>query len=167
MILKTLACYLVPAWLLALPFAAVAEIYKCIEPSGARLFTSDPKEAKAKGCEEMNLGPPNTISTAKPPAQPTSKPATATPTPKNFPKVDNNTQKQRDNERRRILEQELSNEQKLLAQAQKELAEQESIRLGSERNYQRVLDRLEPYRKKVKLHEDNIANLNRELAGTK
>ena len=40
-------------------------------------------------------------------------------------------------------------------------------RLGSERNYQRVLERLEPYKKKVKLHEDNVANLRRELAGTK
>jgi hypothetical protein len=39
------------------------------------------------------------------------------------------------------------------------------MRLGSERNYQRVLDRLEPYQRKVKLHEDNIANLRRELAG--
>jgi len=164
MILKTLACYLIPAWLLALPFAAAAEIYKCIEPSGSKLFTSDPKEAKAKGCEAMKLGPPNTVST-NPPAKPASKPATATPS--NFPKVDNDTQKQRDNERRRILRQELANEQKLLAQAQKELAEQESMRLGSERNYQRVLDRLEPYRKKVKIHEDNIANLNRELANTK
>jgi hypothetical protein len=28
-----------------------------------------------------------------------------------------------------------------------------------------VLDRLEPFRKKVKLHEDNIANLKRELTG--
>ncbi len=41
------------------------------------------------------------------------------------------------------------------------------MRLGSERNYQRVLERLEPYKKKLKLHEDNIANLKRELANTK
>jgi phage shock protein A len=79
--------------------------------------------------------------------------------------VDGDTQKLRDNDRRKILEQELANEQKLLEQARNELAEQDSMRLGSERNYQRVLDRLEPYKKKVKLHEDNIANLRRELAG--
>ena len=86
-------------------------------------------------------------------------------TPPGFPKVDGETQKLRDNDRRKILEQELANEQKLLGQARNELAEQESMRLGSERNYQRVLDRLEPYKQKVKLHEDNIANLRRELAG--
>jgi hypothetical protein len=88
-------------------------------------------------------------------------------TPKDFPRVDSDTQRQRDNDRRKILEQERANEQRLLDQARKELSEQESVRLGSERNYQRVLERLEPYRKKVKLHEDNVANLTRELANMK
>jgi hypothetical protein len=81
--------------------------------------------------------------------------------------VDGETQKQRDIDRRKILEQELANEQKLLEQARSELAVQDSMRLGSERNYQRVLDRLEPYQRKVKLHDDNIANLRRELAGSR
>jgi hypothetical protein len=30
-----------------------------------------------------------------------------------------------------------------------------------------MLDRLEPYKKKVKLHEDNVANLRRELASAR
>jgi hypothetical protein len=47
------------------------------------------------------------------------------------------------------------------------LAAQEAVRLGSERNYQRVLDRLEPYKKKVKLHEDNIGNLRKELSSVR
>jgi hypothetical protein len=85
-------------------------------------------------------------------------------TPANFPRVDAQTQQSRDNDRRRILENELSSEQKMLEQARKELSEQESVRLGTERNYQRVLDRLEPFKKKVKLHEDNVANLRREMA---
>jgi hypothetical protein len=41
------------------------------------------------------------------------------------------------------------------------------VRLGSERNYQKVIERLEPYKKKVKLHEDNIASLKRELSATR
>ena len=150
------------ACLLALSPALQAEIYECMEPSGSKLFTSDPKEAKAKGCKAMNLGPPNTVSTSKPQSK-----SVSTPTPKDFPKVDKDTQKQRDNDRRRLLEQELASEEKLLAQAKKELAEQESIRLGSEVNYQRVLNRLEPFKKKVALHENNVANLKRELAGTR
>jgi hypothetical protein len=104
----------------------------------------------------LSVGPTNTVPGAKP--RPQAAPA-------GFPRVDGETQRQRDNDRRRILEHELANEQKLLDQARSELAVQDSMRLGSERNYQRVLDRLEPYRKKVRLHEDNISNLRRELAG--
>ena len=136
--------------------AAQAEIYECVDPNGNKRFTNIRSEAK--GCKLLEIGPINTVPAPK-------KPGTAGPA--NFPKVDPQTQKQRDSDRRRILEQELANEQKLLEQAQNELAEQESTRLGSERNYQRVLDRLEPYKRKVKLHEDNIANLRRELAGSR
>jgi len=85
-------------------------------------------------------------------------------TPSSFPRVDRALQRERDNDRRRILENELGNEEKLLAQAKKELAEQESVRRADEKNYQRVLDRLEPYQKKVRLHEDNVANLRREIS---
>ena len=142
--------------------AARAEIYECVDANGNKRFTNI--KAEAKGCKPMNLGSVNTVP-PPPKAQTPGKAPVATPS--NFPRVDTDTQRQRDSERRRILEQELGNEEKLLAQARKELAEQESVRLGSERNYQRVLDRLEPYKKKVKLHEDNVASLKRELAGVK
>ena len=79
-------------------------------------------------------------------------------------RVDSSTQRQRDDERRNILETELSAEEERLAQARKELAEQESIRQGDERNYQRVLDRLKPYQEAVAQHEKNIAALRQELA---
>ena len=150
--------------LVVIPFCARAEIYECIDQNGNKRFTNI--AAEAKGCKVLNVGPLNTApSTPVPPAG--SKPnAKAAPqaTPANFPRVDAQTQQSRDNDRRRILENELSSEQKMLEQARKELSEQESVRLGTERNYQRVLDRLEPYKKKVKLHEDNVANLRREMA---
>lgn len=136
--------------------AARAEIYECIDESGNRRFTNI--KAEARGCKQLNVGPVNSV-----PAPP--KPAAKGGTPASFPKVDAQTQQQRDVERRKILEQELANEQKLLEQARKELAEQESIRTGGERNYQRVLDRLEPFQKRVQLHESNIANLKKELSG--
>ncbi|MGL4408555.1 MAG: DUF4124 domain-containing protein, partial [Zoogloea sp.] len=44
------------------------------------------------------------------------------------------------------------------------LAEQEAVRYGDERNYQKVLDRLQPYKDKVQMHERNIEALRRELA---
>ncbi len=145
--------------LLALCVSALrAEMYDCTDPSGGRLFTNNSKTPGAKGCKLMDIPTVNTVPAS---AKPLGKSA---PTPANFPKVDADTQKQRDADRRRILEQELANEQKLLDQAQKDLAEQESTRLGSEKNYQRVLDRLDPYQKKVQLHENNIANLKKELS---
>ena len=55
-------------------------------------------------------------------------------------------------------------EQKL-AEAEKALAEQEAIRLGDERNYQKVLDRLQPFKDKVELHKRNIKALRREISG--
>jgi len=131
-------------------------LYECIDKNGNKRFTNITSEAK--GCKPMNIAPPSVVSSPKPAAK---------GAPANFPSVDAQTQKQRDSDRRRILDQELASEQKLLDQAQKDLEEQEAIRLGSERNYQRVLDRLEPFKKKVKLHEDNITNLKKELANTR
>ena len=135
---------------------AHADIWECVDESGNKRFTNIRSEAK--GCRMLHVSPPNTVPATKPQAR---------ATPPGFPRVDGETQKQRDIDRRKILEQELANEQKLLEQARNELAVQDSMRLGSERNYQRVLDRLEPYQRKVKLHEDNIANHRRELAGSR
>jgi hypothetical protein len=142
---------------------AAAEIWECVDDSGNKRFTNI--KAESKGCKLLSVSAPNSVPATKSPAK--GEPARPGPAPKDFPRVDSDTQRQRDNDRRRILEQEFANEQRLLDQARKELSEQESVRLGSERNYQRVLERLEPYKKKVKLHEDNIANLKRELANTK
>ena len=137
--------------------AGRADIWECVDESGNKRFTNIRSEAK--GCRMLHVGPTNTVPAPK------QQPARAAPP--DFPRVDGETQRQRDLDRRRILEQELAAEQKLLEQARNELAVQDSMRLGSERNYQRVLDRLEPYKRKVKLHEDNIANLRRELAGSR
>ncbi len=99
---------------------------------------------------------------------PATKPAkTTTPPPANFPSVDNNTQKKRDESRRKILEDELAQEQQLLFQARKALNEAESVRLGDESNYQKYLDRVQPYKEAVGLHEKNVAALKQELSGLK
>ena len=156
--------FLLIGFLLALFATALrADIYECVDPNGNKRFTNIKSEAK--GCKLLNVSVPNTVPAPKAPGAKAG--AAATPTPSSFPKVDADTQRQRDTDRRRILEQELANEEKLLDAAKKDLVAQDSVRLGSERNYQRVIERLEPYKKKVKLHEDNIASLKRELAATK
>ena len=128
---------------------ASAEIWECVDDSGNKRFTNIKSEAK--GCKALDVPPPNTV--AVPAGKPQSKTAAR---PADFPRVDGDTQKQRDNDRRKILDQELANEQKLLDQARKELSDQESQRLGSERNYQRVLDRLKPYQDRLAEAEKNL-----------
>lgn len=141
-------------------------LYECVDASGAKQFTNIP--ANPKSCKALNIpNTPSSTSSSVPAAQPRSQNQTRPPkvaTPSSFPRVDRALQRKRDDDRRRILEHELSSEEKLLAQARKELAEQESVRLGSERNYQRVLDRLEPYQEKVRRHESNVASLRREIS---
>lgn len=146
--------------LLGITSPARADIWECIDSSGNKRFTN--VKAEAAGCKPMNLPPVSSVPSPKPAGKGDAKPQTAAPG--NFPKVDTPTQQQRDGDRRKILEQELASEQKLLDQAKKDLAEQEATRLGSERNFQRVLERLEPFKKKVSLHENNITNLRKELS---
>ena len=150
-----------------------ADIYECIDGNGNKRFTNI--AAEAKGCRPLNIQ----LAPAAPPPAPAAAPPSATagkasparpsatPTPAGFPRIDRDTQAGRDHDRRRILENELANEQRALDDAKRELAAQESQRLGDERNYQRVLDRLEPYKKKVKQHEDNVAAIRREIGSVR
>ena len=134
---------------------AGAEMWKCTDQDGNTRYTN--LKSDAKGCKGLNLEPMNT-SPAPPRTQ--QKPA-------NFPSVDSDTQRQRDAGRRKILEQELAQEQQQLEAARKHLAEQKEIRLGSERNYARVEERLKPFEDKVKQHQLNLESLKKELANTK
>lgn len=138
--------------------AAQAEMWKCVDAEGNIRYTN--VRGETRGCKPLNLDPPNTV-----PAPRAASPVQ--PKPANFPSVDGETQKQRDAGRRRILEQELALEQQQLEAARKQLAEQQDIRLGNERNYARVEERLKPYENRVRLHESNIESLRRELASVK
>ena len=139
--------------LLAAPVAA-AETCKYVDKDGRVTYSNVPiKGARKVSC----FAPPRT------PAASAPAPGEATaPAPQ--PRVDNNTQRARDDERRRILESELAAEEEQLAQAQKALAEQESIRQGDERNYARVLERLKPYQDAVAQHEKNVASIRQEIS---
>lgn len=142
--------------------SAHAQIWECTEPqSGAKELNNDPASAKNKHCVRKNVGPFNTVPTppraAQPPAQRSA----------NFPSVDGDTQRQRDTDRRKILEQELSQEQQQFELAKKSLAEQKDIRLGGEKNFARVEERIKPYEARVRQHEINIENIKKELSNTR
>lgn len=147
----------VPVLALAAPLAMAqqAPVWRCVE-DGRSHYTNVKRETEGKNCTIVS----REVSVVSPPAGK----AAATPTPSTFPKVDRDTQKARDDNRRKILEDELAAEEKQLADARAKLAEEESVRYGDEKNYQRVLDRLKPYQEAVERHERNVSALKRELA---
>ncbi|WP_341676549.1 DUF4124 domain-containing protein [Niveibacterium sp. SC-1] len=136
---------------------AYADIFKCTDPASGRVTYTNSKVGE-KGCELLSKD--QAVSTV-PNRNGGSSAKSATPT--DFPRVDSNTQRSRDNDRRRILETELDNERQLLADAKKELADQEAVRNGGEKNYARVQERLKPFQDKVGLHERNIAAIEKEI----
>jgi hypothetical protein len=137
--------------LLLLAGAAGAQTCKYVDSEGRVTYSNVPvKNARKVSCFEPAPPPSGSQQTQS------STPAT--------PRVDPATQRQRDDGRRSILEAELRAEEDRLAEARRALAEQESIRTGDERNYQRVLDRLKPYQEQVAQHEKNVAALRQELA---
>ena len=142
----------VPAW---------ADTFKCLDANGRATYTNMKEETTGKKCTVVM----REISVV--PAIPAPRSSAANPSPAGFPKVDTATQKNRDNGRRRILEEELSGEEKALAQAKAELTEQEGIRTGDEKNYQRVLDRLQKYKDEVQRHQNNVEALRKELGNVK
>jgi septal ring factor EnvC (AmiA/AmiB activator) len=143
------------------PAQQVTEIYKCVDEAGRPLYTSDKKDTSGRKCElvsrEVNVSPV--------PA-PAAKPA-AKASPSNFPKESPAARAGARERQREVLEKELTVEQDLLAQARKELSQQEAQRSGEEKNYAKVLERLQPFKDKVEVHEKNIEALRRELANLK
>lgn len=141
-----------------IPVAGAATIYKCTGADGGTIISNNRID---KSCKAVVTGP----ETAMP--APKGKSAASNPSPASFPKVAEDAQKARDSDRKRILEQELAAEQKNLEQAKKDLVDQEAVRSGNEQNYQKVLERLQPYKDRVAQHERNIAAINKELGGLK
>lgn len=70
---------------------------------------------------------------------------------------------QRDVGRQRILRAELSAAEQRLVQLQSEYRDGEPERMGSEKNYQKYLDRVADLKQNIRLTEANIAALRREL----
>ena len=148
---------------------AQAQIYRCEGPDGVVEYSNAPGAVQAgKRCTEVRLNP---ITTVPAPRLPATKPAAPAPSPAagrraspdDFPKVDPATQRTRDDGRRRILEDELAKEEQRLTELRSEYKGGEPDRLGSERNYQKYLDRVQRLQDDIGRTEANIAALRREL----
>jgi len=125
---------------------AQGEVYKCPDASGRPTYTNVKRDTVGKNCtlvsKEVQVVPSQV-----PPAR----------AGQSSPVMDRNEN------RRKILESELQNEQQLLTDAKQKLSEQESVRQGDERNYARVQERLKPYQEAIDLHTKNIEQLRGEL----
>lgn len=132
--------------------------YKCLDERGATTVTN---VGNGKGCTKVNVDPvvipkaPNTPTGARSQAQ--------APTPSTFPKIDNATQKSRDSDRRRILEDELRDKEARLTDLKREYNNGEPERQGNERNYQRYLDRTARLKEDIARAESDISSIRREI----
>lgn len=133
-------------------------IFGCVDESGRRYYTNIKSDTDGKKCsvvqKEISVMP-------APPAPPAASRGGSAGAGS---KVDQSTQRNRDEARRRILQDELGAAESRLAEAKQKLAEQEGTREGGERNYQRVLDRLKPFQEEVARQEQNVAELKREIS---
>jgi Domain of unknown function (DUF4124) len=144
------------AVLCACSMLAQAEIYKAVDEDGHVTYSSTP----IKGGKKLILEP-----------LPTMMPPGKAHAPEEFPKVDNETQRGRDDTRRKILQDELNAEEKLLDEAKQNLQEGESnpeVFKGADgrtyRNVAKYEEKIKPLQNQVDLHKQNIEALMTELS---
>jgi len=145
------------AVLLCCPICVQAEIYKAVDEDGNVTYSSTP----IKGSKKLNLNP---LPTMVPPAKAAS--------PADFPKVNSEMQKERDDDRRKILEEELATETKLLDEAKQNLSEASpEIFRGADgktfRNVAKYEEKTKQMSEQIELHEKNIEALKTELSKLK
>ena len=133
--------------------AQVETLWNCKDKDGRTMLTNQKADTAGKECrivqqERVTVVPGN--KGAKSPA--------------NFPKESPSDRAASKVKQRETLENELTQEQAMLDDARKKLAEQEAIRTGDEKNYARVLERLKPYQDTVEVHQKNVDALKRELS---
>lgn len=138
----------------------VGVTYLCKDENGRSTYTNVKEEMAGKKCTAVSREV-SVVPVVPPPK------SSATTTPANFPRVDTATQKSRDEGRRKILQNELVSEQKMIKDAQQTLSEQEQLRSGEERNFAKVSERLQPYKDKIDQHQKNIEALQKELTNLK
>ena len=145
----------------ALAFAQQGDrpVYRC--PGTPVLYTDSltPQEAKAKGCSVLEGAPITVIASPRPRARGASLRRRARRTRRSTPPTSARVTATRDASSRR----ELRRAETDLATMQKEFNNGEPERLGSERNFQRYLDRVADMKAAIARKESDIAAIKREL----
>ncbi len=163
--MRSVLSAIVLAWLLAPGVAAAADggIYKCDRGNG--LIEYGNGTPLPSGCRYVELSTAPVVTVPAPKGTSSSAQITRSPArPDNFPRVDASAQKARDDDRRRVLESELSVQEQKLADLKREYNNGEPERQGNERNYQKYLDRTAQLKDDIAHGEANVASLRRELS---
>jgi hypothetical protein len=144
---------------LIIPAFAWGDIYKSVDENGHVTYSSEP----LKGGKRIHLEP-----------LPTMLPQGRSNTPEDFPRVDRETQRSRDDTRYMILQNELTEEEKLLQEAKDNLQDGEAnpeVYKGKDgrtyRNMAKYDEKIKSLTEKVELHQKNVDALKTELSKLK
>jgi 1,2-phenylacetyl-CoA epoxidase PaaB subunit len=150
--------------------AVHAEIYKHVDADGRITYSN----VKIKNAKKLDLEPADTnFGNTPKPANKNSDGAKSS-TPSDFPKVDSNTQNQRDAKRKDILKSELASEKQALERAKQAYTEGESNpevyqvknangSTSTFRNVPKYQEKMKALQAEVDAHQRNIDLLTKEL----
>jgi len=169
--LSSIAHVITLAITLTLSSQAFAEIYKHVDAEGRVTYSN----IKSKSSTRLELDPEaNVISSGRARTPSSGTANRRTPTPEGFPRVDKNTQNQRDDKRKEILQSELASEKTALEQAKKAYTEGESnpeVYRTAEgktfRNVPKFEEKMKTLQADVDNHLKNIQLLQKELDSLK
>lgn len=136
--------------------AANATICKYIDADGATHYTNVPPD---KGWRKISCD------VADDAPRPRASNGTKTATPTGFPRVEPDTQKSRDELRRKVLSDELASEEQLLGEARGAYGNGAPQPLPDEQaDAEKYRQRIAKLRQAVQLHERNVEALRKEIA---
>jgi hypothetical protein len=156
--------------------APAQDVYLCVNDKGQRSYTNIGNTNNCKRVELLGLttiesprpqtkGPKNEANVGNAAnAANAGKPASS---PSDFPKVNDPTQKARDNDRRQILLDELRNEEQKLAGLKRDFQGGTPERNGDEKNFAKYQERVEKMKDDIGRAEKNLEALKRELSNIK
>jgi hypothetical protein len=147
--------------LLVLTCPAQAKIYMYVDADGRKGATDRRAEVPAGARITAVIDSRGGGETAAP--RKPSGGSAKTATPANFPRIDGDTQKKRDDVRRLVLEEELASEQKNLEEARHQLAVSEKPLAGETAASASYQERVRQLRSAVERHQRNIAAIQKEI----
>jgi hypothetical protein len=143
---------------------AQSDVFLCVNENGTKEYKNT---GTTKGCKRVDLQGINTIpSPYKRPLVQTVAARGSAGSP-DFPHVDKETQKSRDNDRMQILLNEMKTEEEKLAGLRKEYNNGEPERHGNEKNYAKYQERVATMKEDLTRTERNIEALKREISNLK